>query len=71
MQTVIDPEGQHEILLVVDLTVRDDTQPIEGNGVTADVDIGKTDWQSELSQHFFSSALIAAIKKQAVVPPQK
>jgi C-terminal processing protease CtpA/Prc len=71
MTTTIDPTGQHEILLVVDLTVRDDTQPIEGNGVLPDVDTSVNGWQNQLSQHFFSSSLISAIKKQAAIPPQK
>jgi len=71
MQTLIDPNGQHEILLVVDLTVRDDTQPIEGNGVLPDVDTSAPDWKSQLSQHFFSTNLISAIKKQAVAQPLK
>ncbi len=71
MQAVIDPGGTNTILLVVDLTVRDDTQPIEGNGVLPDIDISQSDWKSQLSRHFFSSELIAAIKKQVSVPPQK
>lgn len=33
MQTVIDPNNSHTLLLVVRLTVRDDGQPIEGQGV--------------------------------------
>jgi len=71
MQTQIDPTGQHEILLVVDLTVRDDAQPIEGNGVLPDVDTSDPQWKSKLSQYFFSPNLISAIKQQAAQQPQK
>lgn len=71
MQTIIDPQGQHEVLLVVSLTVRDDTQPIEGHGVTPDVDTSAANWKQQLSQHFFSPELISAIKKIAVLSPEK
>lgn len=71
MQTVIDPNNTHTMLLVVRLTVRDDGQPIEGQGVVPDFDVSNPDWQGHLSEKFFSKDLIAAIKRTISVPPQK
>jgi hypothetical protein len=51
------------------LTVREDNQPIEGNGVVPDVDTTKTGWQSELSKQFFSPSLISALRQTAVSAP--
>ena len=71
MQTPIDEGGQHAMLLVVELTVSDNAQPIESHGVLPDVDTTQKNWQLELPKHFFSKDLIAAIKKQIAKPPQK
>ena len=71
MQTQLDPKQAYGILMVVALTVRDDAQPIEGNGVIPDVSVTSVTWKSELNNYFFSPALISAIRNLAAVAPQK
>ena len=71
LQTPMDPGNQYALLMVVDLTVRDDAQPIEANGVLPDIDISNPAWTETLSEHFFSPDIIAAIKKTAVTSPRK
>lgn len=69
LTTVIDPSTSYSLLLVNSLTLRDDQQPIEQNGVVPDVDTGKTGWQQELSNYFSSSSLINALKSEATAAP--
>ena len=47
MTTVLDPAQKFSLLIVNSLTLRDDGQPIESNGVTPDIDITKSDWQNQ------------------------
>jgi C-terminal processing protease CtpA/Prc len=63
MDTVIDPEEKFVLLLVNSITLREDGQPIEGLGVSPDVDITKPNWQKELPKYFTSPSLINAIKQ--------
>jgi len=65
MSTVIDPNETYALLLVTYLTVRDDGNPIEGNGVVPDVDVTQAGWQGKLSQYFEQADIIAALKKEA------
>jgi hypothetical protein len=67
----IDPTQKFTVLLVHSLTLREDNQPIEGRGVDPDVDVSKTDWQSQLSKYFSSPSLISALKQTANKPPLK
>lgn len=69
LKTVIDPSTSYSLLLVNSLTLRDDQQPIEQNGVIPDVDTSKTDWQKELSKYFTSPSLIKALTTQATAQP--
>jgi C-terminal processing protease CtpA/Prc len=69
LQTVIDPNTSYALLLVNSLTLRDDNQPIEGNGVVPDVSITDKNWESGLSQYFRSPSLISAIEKTVTQPP--
>ena len=62
LATEIDPETKYLLLLVNNLTVRADNEPIEGNGVVPDVDTSKVGWQSELPKVFKSASLINALK---------
>lgn len=65
METVIDPSEKFSLFLVHRLTLRDDNQPIEQNGVEPDIDTRKTNWKQELPKFFRSASLIQAISKTA------
>jgi C-terminal processing protease CtpA/Prc len=71
METEIDPDTKYTLLLVNSLTVRDDNQPIEGNGVLPDVDTTNPSWPSALSSQFKSPSLISALRETAGKPPIK
>ncbi len=65
LDTIIDPAEKYSMLLVHSLTLREDQQPIESNGVTPDVSIKDSNWKSELASYFKSASLIAALKTTA------
>ncbi|MDE1965750.1 MAG: hypothetical protein KGI41_00710 [Patescibacteria group bacterium] len=69
LATEIDPATKFTLLLVNSLTLRDDNQPIEGNGVVPDVDTSKAGWQGRLPQYFRSASLIQALADEATKPP--
>ena len=71
LTTVIDPSQTFSLLLVHSLTLRDDEQPIEQNGVLPDVDISQKNWQNELVNYFSSPAMISAVKQAVSQPPMK
>lgn len=48
--------------LVNSVTLRGDGQPIEGRGVTPDVDTSQANWKTELRTYFSSPSLIKAIE---------
>jgi carboxyl-terminal processing protease len=51
MKTEIDPATSYALLLVNHLTLRDDQEPIEQNGVLPDVDTTETGWQKKLGTY--------------------
>jgi len=59
------------MLLVNSLTLRDDNQPIEGNGVVPNVDTSHSDWKQHLSDYFNSPSLVSALEETAVGAPLK
>lgn len=69
--TVIDPKTKYTLLLVNNLTTRDDNEPIETRGVDPDISTESKDWQSKLSKEFRSTSLIKALKDHATNPPIK
>lgn len=71
LETEIDPSTKYTLLLVNSLTVREDNQPIEGNGVVPDVDTTKPNWQSLLGSQFHSQSLINTLKETASKEPLK
>jgi hypothetical protein len=71
LQSIIDASSTYSLLLVQSVTLRDDNQPIEGRGVSPDVDITKAGWQSQLPAFFRSPSIISAIKNTAGQPPLK
>jgi len=69
LKTQIDDKTKYSLLLVNNLTLRGDNQPVEGRGVEPDVDTSKAGWQSELSKYFTSPSLIQALRSVAAKPP--
>jgi hypothetical protein len=52
LNTMIDPKEKYLLLLVHSITLRDDGEPIEGRGVTPNIDITSPDWKTALSKRF-------------------
>jgi C-terminal processing protease CtpA/Prc len=71
LTTVIDPKTSYALLLVNHLTLRDDEQPIEQNGVVPNVDTKTTGWQKELPQYFRSTSFIQTLEARLAAPPVK
>jgi hypothetical protein len=69
LTTTIDASTTYALLLVNSLTIRDDGNPIEGNGVVPDVSISDKNWKAELPQHFHSQSIISALEQVATKPP--
>jgi C-terminal processing protease CtpA/Prc len=69
LTTDIDPTATYSLLLVNNITLRDDNQPIEGRGIDPDVYTSDKNWKSELSQFFRSPSLIQALKNEAAADP--
>ncbi|MFH1780447.1 MAG: hypothetical protein ABH841_00335 [Candidatus Nealsonbacteria bacterium] len=55
--------------MVNSLTLRDDNQSIEGNGVDPNVDINNKNWQQELGEYFNDPDLISALRQIVPQPP--
>ena len=71
IQTSIGPNEKYSLLLVNSLTLRDDNQPIEVNGVLPDVDIQNSQWKQILAQTIRSTSLQQAIINTITVAPQR
>lgn len=71
IKTDIDPKQKFTVLMVHSVTLRDDNQLIEGNGVEPDIDVSSPNWQSQLSKYFTSPNMISALKQVATSPPLK
>lgn len=69
LKTSIEPEVKYSLLLVNNITLRGDNQPVEGRGVEPDVDTSKPGWQTELPTYFTSPSLIQALRTVAAKPP--
>jgi hypothetical protein len=65
----IDTEKNYSIFLVHSLTIRDDGQLIEGNGVEPVISINNPDWEKQLFSYFHYNKLIQAVKEVWNNPP--
>jgi hypothetical protein len=63
LATELDASTTYALFLVNSLTVREDNQSIEANGVVPAIDSSKAGWQASLAKAFRSSSLIAALKE--------
>lgn len=70
LSTSIDPDTTYALFLVNSLTLRDDQQPIEQNGVLPDVDTAAAGWRNQLTKYFTSASLITALSSTAALPPR-
>lgn len=59
----IDPNEKYSIFLVHSLTLREDNQPIQGNGINPLISINDLDWEQQLSAYFDHNELIKAVKE--------
>ncbi len=71
IETKIDEKTTYGLMLVYGLTLREDNQPIDGVGVTPDVNTSEKNWQSQLSQQLRSQSLIDAVKAVLARSPLK
>lgn len=69
IKTSIDPATSYALLLVNSLTLRDDQQPIEQNGIIPDIDTNTSGWQKELPSYFTSTSLISALTNKTANAP--
>jgi len=57
----IDPAQKQAVFLVHSLTLREDGQPIEGQGVEPDINIKQADWKKQLYAYFHYPELTKAV----------
>ncbi len=69
LTTVIDPNEKYTLFLVHSLTLRDDNQPIEGKGVTPDIDMADTNFGTKLRATLRNQSLIKAVEGQIKSEP--
>jgi len=58
----LDTKEKYSLFIAHSLTLRDDNQPIEGNGVEPVIKITDSDWQDQLYQYLPSQELVNAVK---------
>jgi len=63
LEQQIDPNEKFSVLMVHDLTLRDDGQPIEGKGVDPTINIKDKDWQKQLMSYFNYPGLVEEVRK--------
>jgi hypothetical protein len=69
--TDIDPNSKYSLLLVNSLTLGDNQQPIEQNGVKPDVNTTDKDWKSQMTKKIESSSLRSAVEQMVAKGPWK
>ena len=62
LETQIDPHEKYSMFLVHSLTLRDDGQPIEGQGVEPMVDVSRKGWEEEFRHYFYDENLLLIVK---------
>ena len=64
IETLIDENESYSLFLVRSITLRDDNVPIEGRGVTPDIDVKSSTFKEDLQKAFRNSSLIRAVEEQ-------
>lgn len=67
----LDEEEKYSMFLVHSLTLRDDNQPIQGNGVNPLISINDPGWEQQLFAYFHYDELTEAVKEIWDKPPGK
>jgi hypothetical protein len=71
LENQISEEEEYSVFLVNHLTVRDDGQSIEENGVEPTIDISTKDWEKQLLAYFDNQDFVNAVKKALNSEPGK
>ncbi len=69
LENQLDDEEEYSLFLVNHLTVRDDGQIIEGNGVNPTIDITEKNWEKQLNTYFDNPKFVKAIKEILNIKP--
>ena len=67
----IDPNETYSVFLVHSLTLREDGQPIEENGVEPTISIDDPDWKNQLFAYFHWQELAQVVEEIWENPPFK
>lgn len=59
----IDPDEKYSMFMVINISLRDDGQPIEGRGVEPSISINAPDWEKQLYAHFHYDGLTEVVKE--------
>jgi len=70
IENQIDPDENYSMFLVNHLTLREDNQPIEENGVIPTIDINDPNWKDQLFAYFNYNELINVVEKVWNNPPK-
>lgn len=71
LENQISEDEEYSVFLVNHLTVRDDGQSIEENGVDPTIDISDKDWEKQLLAYFDNQDFVNAVKKALNSKPGK
>ena len=71
MQTAIDPSTTYTLFLVHSLTLADDGKPIQGRGVTPDVNVTQDGWDLKLEKDNIPHDVVATLLQIMSLPPQR
>lgn len=63
LKNQLEETEKYSIFLVHTLTLREDNQPIEGNGVEPIISIRDQDWEKQLFEYFNDPELVRAVKE--------
>lgn len=63
LKTQPNPQEKYSVLLVQQLTLREDGQPIEGLGVEPNINIANEGWENELFRRFNSQEIVNTVKE--------
>ncbi len=63
IENQINDKKDYSMFLVHSVTLRPDGQPIEGRGISPDVNITQNNWKQQLAAHFNYEPLIQAVEK--------
>jgi len=62
LKNQIDPAQKFSVFLAHHITLRDDSQPIEGNGVLPAIDVSQKGWEQSLYNYYHYQPIVDAVK---------